>query len=457
MGYETTVKFVKAHLGTTTGGNNGGVLYWMKLVYEFWGFCVNGTNDLRSPGGFATISGSLAPNYLRMATGFETGSSMLIASGSDGSTTYGNQVFTAASVNWTSGTMVGRHLVAWQSGSTSLDDSIYQIVRVLDSSSILVNTNQGATAMSGSRNEPRFTSRTGINFRVINFAAASALPGFATDDYMILQFNAPAINTGSSYSQARIRLRTGGSAIDQGNISLSASGSWNGTVFTDLGPESSPDGSNTDEGGSPYGFFSWAISGDSAFNLWGDQGGLIAHSRSSADSSTRNFFHVEVPRRLFPQSKDPNPICFVNVGKQPPSTSNFAQNENYSAGWVVHCPLDNVVVRRHHALARNLGGTANSDLFANQNMHNVPGRFRNSFYNRGSRKFVILDLILSHRLSTNSYTMGRCQLRLATFVPGPTQVNTKLGSRGQWIAIHEGVLWPWDNSQLPNSIFPFGI
>jgi hypothetical protein len=444
MAYETTKKFVKAHVNTTTNGLNGGVLYWMKLLYEFWGFCVNGTNDLRIPGGFAMMSGALAPNYLRMATGFESGSAVLLASGSDGSTLYGDTVFTAPSINWTSGSLLGKHVVTWRSSSLSTDDGIYQITKIVNSSSVILNVNEGATAMSGSLNQPRFESRTNVNFRVIDFAAACTLPSFAADDYMILQFNAPTINAGANYSQARIRLKSNSSTIDQGNISLSASGSWNGSSFSDLGPEVTPDDST------------WNINGNSAFSFWADQGGVISHARTSGNS--RAFFHIEVPTRLFPVEKDPNPICFVNVGGSILTTSAFASPINYSAGWIVHCPLDNVTARRHHILVRNISGIANSDLYGSTLMSTVSNdRYRQSFYNSRKTKFIVQDIILAHRITLNSYTMGRCQLRLAAFATGPFQTDTKLGSSGQWISITEGVLWPWNNTQLPNSLFPYGL
>lgn len=461
-GNEKVVKFVKAHTTTTTVGSNGNVLYWMKLLYEFWGFCVNGTNDLRAPGGFATISGSLAPAYLQMAPGFESGSAVLIASGSDGSTSYGNQVFSASSVNWTSGTMVGRHLVTWQSGSTSLDDSVYPIVRVISSSSILVDTNAGATPMSASRNQPRFTDRTNVNFRVVDFLGAHSLAGATAGNYMILQFNGPAINSGQAYSQARIRLKAGSTTIGQGFISLSASGSWDGANFNDIGPESGPDGSNGNGGfGSPTDWFSAA--GSLAFSLWGDQGAIISHVGGSTAVATQgSWFHIEVPLRLYPASKDPNPICFCNVGREGVKTdagslTTTSRDEHWSGGWVVHNPFDNVIARRHSAMVRNMGGAGNSALYSANDGGTVNvTRYQQAFYNTRSKAFTVQEVVLSHRLTTTSFSMGRCQLRRTAMATGPYQTDTKLGASGEWIAVAAGALWPWDNSQLPQSLFPNG-
>lgn len=469
MAYETTPKFVRAHYANITTGVNGGTLYFLKMLYEFWGFCVNGGNDLLRPGGFATIGGTLAPNYLRMAPRFESGSAVLLASGSDGSTTYGNQIFTAPSVNWTSGSKVGLHIVTWKSSSSSTDDSIYRIVSIIDSSSVVVDTTTGGTAMSASFCEPRFTSRSNINFRVVDFAAASALPGFAVNDYMILQFNASAVNAGQANSQARIRLAAGGSTITQGNIALSASGSWNGTSFSDLGPESPPD--VTSQGLSTLTPYEWfhGTNGDNYFSLFADQAGVINHAIGTLSVTAGNvanlrggsYFHIEVPRRLFPANVDPNPICFVNSGKTGMDISTFTTNEQYGSGWVMHCPNDNATVRRFNLVARNLGGSNNTGLYlgtTNSTQGSVSNeRYRQSFYNQHTRKFMIQDLVLTHRHSTTSYTMGRAQLRLAVFVTGPLQLGTKIGARGQWQSVQSGIMWPWDNVNLPVSMWPYSM
>lgn len=457
-GNEKTVKFVKAHTANLSAGSTGAILYWMKLLYEFWGFCVNGDNNLTSPGlgSFASFSGSLAPNYLQMAPGFESGSTVLIASGNDGATAYGTRVFTASSVNWTSGSMVGKWLVTWKSGSTSLDDSIYPIVQVLSSQSILVDTNPGATPMSASKYEPRFTDRGSINYRVVDFVAAHALAGAATGNYLILQFNANAINAGQANSQARIRLLSDGHGIlSQGNISLSASGSWNGTAFNDIGPEAPPDGNSANLG-------SWSTSfpnGTSYFSFWGDQGAIIAHSVGSI-STPGSWFHIEVPTRLFPFQNDPNPICFANGGgwgvDLTPNTATLQQH--WAGGWIVHEPLDSSAVRRHDALVRNLNGHAATNDSLYRNMGNVANsRYQQAFYNVRSRKYVIQDVILSHHATLNNYALGRCQLRRTALATGPYQTMTKLGSNGEWLAVFGGILWPWDNSQLPRTLFPVGL
>lgn len=462
MGYETTVKFLRSHPATITNGGTGGVLYWMKLLYEFWGFCINGSNDLKIPGGFATISGSLAPNYLRMATGFESGSSVLIASGSDGETPYGGKIFISPSINWTSGTMVGRHIVTWKSGSSSTDDSIYQITKIINSSTIAVDTTTGGTVMSSSNYELRFSERTAINFRVVDFSAAQTLSGYAANDFMVLQFNANAINLGQANSQAKITLANGVTTLDQGKISLSASGTWNGSTFTDATPDLIPDGQTPGDTGIGPVTYSWtsAVNGLNSFTFLGDQGGIFTHVAGSL-TSLPSAFHIEIPRRLFPANKDPNPICCMNVGKCGISSKQFGTTypENWSAGWVLHTPGDLSTIRRHLAVVRNLTGHnigASAFTLGDMGFVSSPKR-QQTYYNTLTKKYIIHDVVLVHRASTNSYTIGRCQLRLTAFAVGPYQTNTKLGEFGQWISATTGILYSWDNAQMPRSLFPYGV
>src|SRR6188474_1477589 len=122
-GNELTTKFVKAHITTTTVSNTNAMRWLHKLMYEFWGFCINGDDNLLQPRGFAPLSGVLFP------ANWQSGTAVLLASGSDGSTQDGMPFFEAPSIDWTSGSKVGKHLVTWKSGSTCTDDSIYLITQ----------------------------------------------------------------------------------------------------------------------------------------------------------------------------------------------------------------------------------------------------------------------------------------------------------------------------------------
>lgn len=222
-----TAKFVRSHIvGDVVQGQ--GFSWFFKLVYEFWGFCVNGGDDLRLAGGFAAneVTGTSFPN------GFQNGTGSLAASGSDGFTQVGMPFFNAVNPNAFSASYVGKHLVVWRSGSTSTDDSIYPITQWLNSSTIRVDVLCGGTPYSASLH-PAFTTRSNINYRIIDFSIAAALPGYTTNDYMVLQFNgAPLVNPGQRLSQVRLRRNTtyNGSSYNC-SIQLSPSGSWRAAGF----------------------------------------------------------------------------------------------------------------------------------------------------------------------------------------------------------------------------------
>lgn len=455
MAYETTVKYLRTHLANITDGNLNSVMMWhLKLIYEFWGFCVNGSNNLRAPGGMP-ISSS---NYLSMSFGFESGSSVLLASGSDGSTTYGEAVFTAPSIDWTSGTMINKHIVAWQSASSCTDDSIYRILRVINSSSVLVSVENGGTPVTGSL-VPRFTTRTNINFRVIDLRAVSLMSGSA-GMYMILQTNAQAINSGQLPSQVKLVVRAGNSSISSCALALSPSGSWNGSAFTDITPELAPDGA-TETGGVGYATYDWfnGSAGQGSISLWGDQGALMMHSRGSWNTAA-SIFHFEIPRRLFPIEKDPNPICCLNIGKRGMTTKNIdtTRSEHFSAGWVVANEFDNSVLRRWVALVQSFsGGFFDSNIYSSgDGAIFASERFKDAYTNMIARKHLLRDVLLGHRQTTASYSIGRVQLRRAAIAHSSFPISTKFGANGDWIHIGDGVVWPWDNTQLVGSILASG-
>lgn len=222
-----TPKFVRSHvIGDVAQGQ--GFSWFFKLIYEFWGFCVNGGNSLTEAGGFV-------PNELTgtsMPDGFQNGTGSLIASGTDGYTEAGMPFFKSLNLNAFSASYVGKHIVVWKSGSTSTDDSIYPITQWINSSTIRVDVLAGGTPYSASLH-PSFSTRNNINYRIIDFSAAAALPGYTTNDYLVLQFNgAPLVNPGQRLSQARLRRNTtyGGSGYNC-SIQLSPSGSWRAAGF----------------------------------------------------------------------------------------------------------------------------------------------------------------------------------------------------------------------------------
>lgn len=253
-----TPKFLRAHFIDSTIAHSH-ARWLMKAIYEFWGFCVNGGDDLKSAGGFAPISGVFTVPWSGSAD------TSLMASGSDGFTNVGMPFFNTVNPTAFSSSYVGMHLVVWKSGSTSTDDSIYQITQWLNSSSIRVNVLEGGTPYSASMH-PSFTTRSNVNYRVINFPNIINLALTYNTSSLVVQFNgAGIVNPSQRNSQCRIKMVNGelGSPFTSANswgfaFTLSPSGTWHGPEFSSgsFASGSHPSGSQVyATGNQPFQFF----------------------------------------------------------------------------------------------------------------------------------------------------------------------------------------------------------
>lgn len=450
IGNELTSKFVRSHFVNQSVSNTTAIRWFHKLVYEFWGFCVNGGTSLTVPGGIAPLSGVLMPS------GFESGSTTLLASGSDGVTIAGQHYFSAASVDWTSGSgaYVGKHIVLWKSSSVSSDDSVYQIVQIVNSSTIRVNINQGGTPYSASL-KLAFSDRTNVNFRVVDINAAANLAGTADADGLVLQLNgAWLVNSGQIAPQVRTRIRTSvGSNVPNVGLTLSSSGSWTAAsssgYFTDGTAEIN---ATTSANG-------WGASGTGTgyITLMGAQDYLIAHVKG-AWNSVASGFHIEVPQRLYPQWADPNPIVAMNFGNSGVTINTVDQ---HYAGGVTALHNPDGETKKYQGMVRNITGEYwNSQVFTANAPNGVDtGRYRDLYYNSTLNKVIMHDILLSLRTTATSlsYVAGRLKLRRVRWTGKALPAFYRTGEHGEWLHLQNGVLWPWDNAILPYSPFLGGL
>lgn len=444
---ELTSKFVKAHYVNTSISTQNSLRWLHKLLYEFWGFCVNGSNDLLMPGGLAPVSGVLFTGQ------WQSGSAVLLASGTDGQTYVDEPFFTASSVNWTSGSMNNKWLVMWKSGSSSTDDSIYPITQIINSSTIRVDTNTGGSPHSASL-RPTFTSRSNINFRVVDFSAATSLSGFTADsDGLVLQLNgAYLVNSGQIAPQVRTRVRTSvGSNLPNVGLTLSSSGSWtpasSSGYFIDGTAEIS---ANTDLNGWCNG-----STGTGYITLIGAHDYLLCHMRGTWQTAGSGF-HIEVPQRLYPAQNDPNPIVVMNYGVASHYTTDATQN--YGGGFFAFHPPTNET-RRWRTMIRSLTG----DYFnANQYPSNTPnnvtnGRYNEMFFNVQRNKFFMFELACGRGEQVGQFSALRFKLRRVRWLAKIMPINQRFGDFGEWIHTTSGIAWPWDNSILPYNLLARGL
>ncbi len=441
-----TAKFLRTH--TTVAGSLN-FNWFMRAVYEFWGFCVNGGNSLTAPGGYAPVSG-----VYQMPVGWESGSTVLLASGTDGFTAVGQPFFNSLNANAFSASWVDKWVTTWQSGSTSTDDSIYQITQWLNSSSIRVNVLQGGTPYSGSLH-PSFMTRSSVNWRIVDFVAASALTiNYATAS-LILQFNgADVVNPGSALCQAQIIPTNLSNALPNYSgpvIVTSQSGSWglnsssagstSSWCFTDPSTQLFADTSGN-------GWLGSSRTADTTLTyitLAGAQDFLIAHFKN-ADLADGSGFHIEIPQRLYPQGDDPSPIAAMIWGNNHPDSA--TQNENYGGGfYLFNPPTDSTI--SYTGMARRYSG---ADGVTGGGNAATNGRLNGAYFNTFQNKFLFTDIVLAQPNIPGQYQMARVRLRRVRLVPPIIPQFQRVGNNGEWLHVINGVMWPWDNSLLPYNL-----
>lgn len=435
----------------------------MRLTWEFWGFCVNGSNDLLNPGGVATSN--VTGSYISMPTGFRSGTTVLLASGSDGVTTAGSPVFNATSSLPFSYTCEGKWLTTWKSGSTSTDDSIYRIVKWISSSSIKIDPTSGGTPSGVTGSLPALTSRSDINYRVIDYLAASNLSGFVTGNYIVMQMdNAAAVNVGQRNSQFKITCNDAGlSTFTQLGLTLSPSGTWDGTQFVgESYPVIVPDTTNSGPGSGGRGTPNWFASsngGSGYLTLIGGRGFLICQAGGSfmvgGTNGGGSAFQVEVPTRLYPQQNDPNPICALNMGGYKFYVT--AQVGYAWASWFFPSPYDSTLRRWAVYVRCPTGSYFNFTPWTNSSVDSPLLVRWPLLYNKLTNQAILPDPVLSmptvngQASASGQFSLARAHLRSTKYAGGFARYSRfDDAAGGRWIHGGGGVIWPWDHALVSN-------
>lgn len=456
----------------TTGGSQA-MLYFLRVVYEFWGFCVNGTNNTQTPGGFSTSH--TTGSYIVMPTGWESGSTVLRASGSDGFTQAGTTLFTTLSSKF-SASYKGMHISIWESGSRSTDDSIYPIVDWVNSSSIHIDPTYGGTVTHPSGSVPEMTTRTNLNWRVINFAAAAVLTPFPTTGSLVFEFNdAGVVNPGQDRSQFRLAPRATTGDWDDLRIFLSPSGSWNGNLFNGLtasNPEFRMNNSEGGTGGWSSSNFFLGNGGTGYITLIADKTFIIATtggawSWNNGQSGDSSGFLVEIPKRLYSQNMDPNPICGLSWGAVGFVT--IAVQGYGMASRHVPSPYDPTLRRYQGAMPcysgwvweRSYHSAAAPQALVAQRYPLYYNPVINTTWLPPTTLYLgwFFDQDSSGQSSVQGRTsIGRVRLRSQRTSTGGIQRLARIqDGANKWIHVAAGVLWPWDHALVPGRMIFRGI
>lgn len=448
------VKFIK---GLRTPGELGlsprhGARFFAKLLYEFWGFCINGGSSTTDPGGFPLLSG------VNMPQGFGSDPVGLLATGGDGVTTFGSNVLSSAGVdfkaidlqltaNSLSGTIVGKYVTIWRPGDVSPDDSVYRITGLTATDDLLVDVATAGTTRLGGK--ARFSDRGGIKFRVIDIGAVTATTGWGNNHHMVLNLaGAPSVNPGQAVSQ--VRLETARNQMDM-IVTVSPSGTWNGSTFSD---PSTPVTSTW--------FSTSSTGGQGSYMMIGGYDFLIAHSKGEdgawfSSSGIEPVMHIEVPQRLYSSVVDPNPVCWFVTNTPPGQITG-----SYSNGFNMVCA--DGVTRNWSTLVRvptaigdhthYLISPASGGLWHGFSKGTT---YANAHFNAFSGTYISTDAMLMHSGVTgagNQHCTSRVRLRRVRFTGKNSKPNMRLGQ--SWVHAGAGVLWPWDGSEVAYGIFPEG-
>jgi hypothetical protein len=455
-------KFVRSIAVTppTTLGANGCMLWIMKVIWEFWGFCVNGSNDLLNPGGMA--SSNLTGSYISMPTGFMSGTTVLLASGSDGYTLAGNPYFNVTTSSPFRYDIAGKWLVTWKSGSTSTDDSVYRISRWISSSSITIDVSTGGTPGPSSGSMPALAARSNINYRVVDCLAVANLSGFSAGNYIVMQMDdANSVNVGQRNSQFKLMCNNaGGSNNTDLSVTLSPSGSWDGTHFVgesypDIHGETDNSGPSTGGWGAPDWFHS-SGGGSGFLTMIGGKGFLICQAGGPfMPFSVGSAFHVEIPDRLYPQANDPNPICAINLGGY---KFYVVSQPGYAwTSWRFPSPYD-TVQRRWAVVTRSpTGSYLNSSMWPNSATDSVQNSRWPILYNKITNQVLLPDPFLSlptingQVSATGQFSLVRARIRSVKYMSGFSRfARFDDAAGGRWIHAGNGIVLPWDHSIVPN-------
>jgi len=453
------IKFLRTLTCSTNGGATR-VSHMMKMMYEFWGFCINGGASLTNPGGFATITPTTMP------ANFNGGTSLL-ASGSDGYTNAttifrydGYTNFYAQSTTPFLQSMVGKQLVMWKSGSGSSEDSIYNIINYISPSNIIININSGGTPSTPDGYKPSVTSRAAINYRVIDLQTAAT----ATSDgnYFVMQLDPTGINTGQANSQVKFTIATTNTIM---NAQLSPAGTWNGSAFTDGTIVFTSSNGNAQMPN--------ASTGNVNFTLTGDKDFLIGTFQNQTNSNTYGawMFHLEIPERLYTLAQDPNPITLLlmgydqNLASTPFPRFQSSQSTNgYGGGFTMathptDTPTNNV--RAYRTLVKATAGDGNADFGGSggSGITNLCGLsltdFRIALGPYSNVHVLASKAILCLPGITGQFSLARVKLRRVRFTSTVLPVFSRFDSGGDFMQFYNGIALPWDKTVLPFTLYPF--
>lgn len=400
-------------------------------------------NGTYTGGGKLCVPGGMPITPTNTPAGFCEGTTVVLATGTDGVTSDLGINFTSLSGNFNAN-MIGKHITIWShTDIDSTDNSIYRIINVVSPTQMIISPFSGGTRdITTLKNN--LTSRSALNYRVIDLVAASQL-GVASGNYFVGTFtDGYTVNTGQANSQFQFILRGSANAFGQFGMAGSPSGTWNGSAFTGTG-SNAPLTERTTVTAAAFSFTTSGIFGN--ITLIADKTFFLGHIRSPNSNSLGWYFIATIPQRLYTQTQDPN-LLTILVGANGLNTTVGNDSHSTSFGMVGFdgttrsCQLmtRNFVGDGVTRLAYTLGPNLNVHLSAQSK----------------TGKVLYTDAIIACTAAVGQFSLARARLRPIAFTSSVVPAYHILGDSGEYIHVGNGILWPWDGSILPYNLLPLG-
>lgn len=408
--------------------------FFVRFMYEFWGYVINTPASQTTPGGFPGVAFQTFPaNSLEGTT--------VLATGSDGATTVDQTTFDSAGASFTTN-MIGKYLVVWSSASPGQEDGIYKILGRNSATQLVLNVRNGGSAHPSTR-RPRFTTRSGLRYRVCDIEGIQALPGWVTGQYVVFQMTPSISNPGQANSQVQVVIRNASAGIKTIGMIGSPGGTWNGSAFTDAMTEvthvTNGQGMLADSISNPQ---------SAQVSLFGDKDGMIAWFRTSGNGS---YVHFEAPFRLATQVQDTNPLL---IGADGLCTLHLGVFSNGYNNWWMRGT--DGTSRRHRMIVKCFSGDGNGENGRPTATVSFFGDSRLAVNQTFKKTFLSKVLIGQIGAPSTQFALSRCYMRYARICPNVLPAWTMLGDNDEWLHIQNGICFPWDGVFLGSNLIPLG-
>lgn len=510
-------KFCRGLLLADSGlSSNAKVAYIMKFLYEFWGFCINGSSSLIAPGGFAATTPSTMPgNFNGTATTIavaSNGASLPQATINVASTTGFPSsgtiyVYTSSGTQTVTYTGVTGTTFTGCSGGTGTMSTGGNV----SSSSLLTLGSDGYTNASTSFRYDGYTdffatsapftsnmvnkilttwksgsgsSEDGV-YKIIAFKSAnnividinsggtpSILDGYKPSvttrtsiNYRVTDVTIAA-NATSDANYFVMQMDPTGINVGQANSQCKLTiANTNFQMNAQLSPGGTWNGSAFTEGTTTIvpnyntnTILSNVCSGSLYINMVGDKDFLI-YLLAFSGATTHSWMHLEIPERLYTQAQDTNPITISLNARDTTDNIQFNTSQTtagYGGGFVMKC--SDGTTRNHRTSVKSLVGDGNANLITS-GVANIPGASLSDFRagaNPTTGNILNSQAVLTLPGVTGQFSLARVKLRKCIFANIFMPQFTRFSSNGDFILVGtKGAAIPWDKTVLPYSLWRF--